>query len=381
MQTILLADDNQSIRAGLRKILAEHVTFAHRVLEAENGQKAMELMRREPVDILVADIKMPLMDGIQLLAQLKQECRPCEVIMLSGYDDYSLIRSALKLNAFDYLLKPVNIPIFVQVVNHARQKLSERKNIPPATPGEPGGQAAAAEQALISIEFFDDVRTDLDPSRAEKYLDEAMAHTIALKPGKAADCFERFFGCLGPETQTPEAVRSKLTQWVYDLMKKSNGFIEIIGTSKLTADDVMNCIKSLPTLSQLRVRFPEIILSYINRLSAKPEHTEKVLIRRAKGFIEENYSRDISLESISKSLHLHPNYFSTVFKAETGKSFREYRLNYLVEKAKELLAQEDMSIAEIAEHLGYQETSHFIRAFKNNTGSTPSQYRRTAQAE
>lgn len=380
MLTILLADDNQSIRTGLRKILAEHADFEYRVLEAENGQKAIEILYREQVDILIADIKMPRIDGIQLLKQIKQENYPCEVIMLSGYDDYSLIRSALKLSAFDYLLKPVNISVFIQVLNHARNVVSQRKTMRKSVP-EGSGSQAAFPQVIVHIEFFDGPNTEEDPAHAEEYLQDAMNHAVKMNADEAVRCLQCFFDCIHPTSYTPEDVRSMLTHWVYGLMEKNNGFIEIIGTSKLTADDVINCIKSLPTLSQLRTRFPEIIHSYIQTLHAKPEQTERLLIRRAKRFIEENYSGDISLECVSKYLHIHPNYFSTFFKTEMGISFREYRLHYLVDKAKELLAKDDMSIAEIAEHLGYQETPHFNRAFKNITGSTPSRYRRIAQAK
>ena len=72
---------------------------------------------------------------------------------------------------------------------------------------------------------------------------------------------------------------------------------------------------------------------------------------------------------------MHPNYFSSLFKNETGTTVRDYILNIRIKKAKELMKDNNYKIIDIAIAVGYQDASHFNRAFKNITGMSPNRYR------
>lgn len=96
------------------------VSFLFYSIRWINGVKTAE---RDKIHIVISDIRMPGCDGIQLLTTLREYAYGCEIIMLSGYDDYNLIRNAMKSGAWDYLLKPVSIPDLTALLEEVSQKM------------------------------------------------------------------------------------------------------------------------------------------------------------------------------------------------------------------------------------------------------------------
>ncbi|HPT50314.1 MAG TPA: LytTR family DNA-binding domain-containing protein [Accumulibacter sp.] len=105
--SILLVDDEAPARARLRDLLADIAPELPNdiVAEAENGAQALALLAQRPVDVALVDIRMPIMDGIELARHLARLCPPPIVVFVTAYDAYAV--QAFDLNAVDYLLKPV----------------------------------------------------------------------------------------------------------------------------------------------------------------------------------------------------------------------------------------------------------------------------------
>ena len=116
MATVLVVDDEPEIRTSLRGILAEE---GLRVLEAEDGRQALELIRHENPELVILDIWMPEVDGLQLLQQLEHEASPPEVVMISGHGNIETAVKATKLGAFDFIEKPFSLDGLLRVVNRA----------------------------------------------------------------------------------------------------------------------------------------------------------------------------------------------------------------------------------------------------------------------
>ena len=102
------------------------------------------------------------------------------------------------------------------------------------------------------------------------------------------------------------------------------------------------------------------------------------LIKTAKDYILSNYSKDISLDDVSRQVNISPYYFSKIFKEETGEGFVEYLTRIRMEKAKELLATTEYSMKEICSMVGYADPNYFSRSFKKNVGVTPTEYKAEA---
>lgn len=110
-------------------------------------------------------------------------------------------------------------------------------------------------------------------------------------------------------------------------------------------------------------------------IATKKEEHENQIVLRAKEYIQENFHKDLSLDRVSRQLDLSSYYFSKLFKEETGSNFIEYLTNLRINRAKELLKNEEYSMKAICTEIGYSDPNYFSRIFKKITGVTPTEYR------
>ncbi|WP_058309036.1 response regulator transcription factor [Gracilibacillus massiliensis] len=105
------------------------------------------------------------------------------------------------------------------------------------------------------------------------------------------------------------------------------------------------------------------------------------IIQQAKQYIEKNYQQDIKAVEVAEAHYITPNYFSMLFKQETGQNYSEYLNTIRINKAKELLSDTSNKVFEIAEYVGYREYKYFVQVFKNYVGITPTQFRKLHSIE
>ena len=131
-------------------------------------------------------------------------------------------------------------------------------------------------------------------------------------------------------------------------------------------------IDELPSLRLWCIRRIEYISQSINK--AREANLSNIIIK-ARQFIDGNYSRDITLDEVSREVCISPHYFCKLFKEETGENFIDYLTMVRIRKAKELLEKSMMSIKEICFEVGYSDPNYFSRLFKKVVGITPTEYR------
>jgi signal transduction histidine kinase/FixJ family two-component response regulator len=123
---ILLVDDEE----GIRKVLGiSLMDIGYQVFTAENGEEAVALFREHHPPIVLTDIKMPVMDGIDLLRNIKQENNDTEVIMLTGHGDMDLAIKCLKLEATDFITKPINDDVLEIALKRAHDRINMRTQL------------------------------------------------------------------------------------------------------------------------------------------------------------------------------------------------------------------------------------------------------------
>lgn len=130
MYTYLIVDDEMIERKGIRMLLSR-MNIRENILEASNGEEALEVFEKEKIDVLLTDINMPFMDGIELLSRIHEEYPGTETVIFSGYDEFSYAKKAISYGVSAYILKPVNPEEFEKVLVKSRkslQKVSVRKN-------------------------------------------------------------------------------------------------------------------------------------------------------------------------------------------------------------------------------------------------------------
>ena len=127
LYSVILADDEEQIRAGIsRKINWEELGFKL-IGEAENGAEALELCEQLRPDVLLTDIKMPFMDGLELCKKLKQSLPTAKMIVFSGFDDFEYARRAVSSGVFEYIMKPINANELGDVLTRLREKLDTER--------------------------------------------------------------------------------------------------------------------------------------------------------------------------------------------------------------------------------------------------------------
>ena len=125
-RSILLVDDEEDIRAVLRMALEDsgyHVTIA------ENGRRALQVFTEKPAPIVITDIKMPLMDGIELLRRIKADAPETEVVMITGHGDMDLAIKSLKHEATDFITKPINVDALEIALQRVQEKIRMREKL------------------------------------------------------------------------------------------------------------------------------------------------------------------------------------------------------------------------------------------------------------
>lgn len=146
MVHILVVDDDDHIRMNISNMIDAMVQQPHRLYQAANGLKAVETVCSQPIDIIFADVKMPVCTGIEMMQLLKNVKYTGQIIMISGFGDYALIRQAMKLGAVDYLLKPVVKGELVDLLYTCIGKLNRQR--------PDGDQPAALQDDAEALKAF-----------------------------------------------------------------------------------------------------------------------------------------------------------------------------------------------------------------------------------
>lgn len=138
---VLIADDEPIIREGIRDCIDWAALGMEVAAEAEDGEEALELVGQLHIDIVLVDMNMPFMDGIELIRRLREERPECRCLIISGHDEFAYAQEAVRLGVEDYILKPVDADQLHAALLRLRQRMDEEYK-----------RAAYVEQAAGQIE-------------------------------------------------------------------------------------------------------------------------------------------------------------------------------------------------------------------------------------
>ena len=134
-------------------------------------------------------------------------------------------------------------------------------------------------------------------------------------------------------------------------------------------------VMAIPDYDGLRSWFLRKLTEACLSIRNRRNNQQQSVIARAKAFIRENYSSDISLDDVSREVNISPYYFSKLFKEEAGENFIDYLTGLRIARARELLADPARTVKDISRMVGYADPNYFSRIFKKQTGMTPREYR------
>jgi two-component system response regulator YesN len=249
MYKIIVIEDETPVRRGI--ILTTDWVSLECVLvgEAANGEEGLKMALDLSPDIIITDVKMPRMNGTEMVRALKDSGSQSHIIMLTAYNDFNYVQSALRLGVKDYLIKPLK-----------------------------------------------------------------------------------------------------------------NGDLE--NSVKTVIDNIKNQIHASSSESTL-LSVPNLPLS---------EHTFNKYIAGAIKYIDSHCREDISLTTVARYLDISEGYLSRIFKKETNYTFTDYLIYYRIKLSMQLLKDHRLKVYEVADSVGYSDTTYFSNQFKKIVGMSPTKY-------
>lgn len=360
MLTVMIVDDMDYARLELRRLelWGEKTGFCI-VEEAKNGMDALLKLDSKQVDLIVTDIKMPKIDGIELLKKIMEKNLCSCVVLLSDYSDFNYVRQGLVLGAFDYLKKPVNKAEFEKLLGRAKEYILSKKK---------------------EIERVKQLEEKLE-EKVEVYFPKADVNQIIgiIEAGdlKAINVGTHIVHVIGVNSnydiiKVESVLKSVILEITKHIFEKYIWLDKFLSISRIEKIDFSEC-DSIEAISKEFNQIIRKIVSTINMLNYNNSGSE--IVNQVCNCVLENVDIQISLGLVADKLHMNKTYISEVFKQKTGIGFVEYLTIVKMERAKKLLIEDNLKIYEIGANLGYRDIEYFSRQFKKFTGHTPVEYR------
>ena len=423
MISVLIADDEELERKSLRIFLNRNYEDITVLPDAENGPQVIEQVSRYEPDLLILDIEMPGLTGLEALRLLRRDHPSLHVIVKTAYGNFTYAQDALNMQVDAYLLKPVKK---AELTTHLNQ-IIEKINLERAQISRDENSHAILEELrpLAQLSFMSALlRNMASPDTISRYTDR---FTINFKSGFVATlrfsdgilCTENRISADAPdssgsslsssinltkEDQLLQELHSRLSlsfdymigpfeknvlpilfysgkllsahdcdRWKQDLTELFTGVLRplcpalpIISFGPLFRDDITQAAHSYQcTLQELMQQTPPSPLP-------EPGQGINTHLKKALDFIEEHYSENISLESVADYIKMNPSYLSRLFKNELDKNFIGYLTDIRMTHAIRLIHQGTDNVKELSARVGYLYPSYFCKQFKKYTGHTVS---------
>jgi two-component system response regulator YesN len=361
MYTLLIADDEKTERDLVRFLLTQKYDGIFSLVEAENGKQALDIINSKHIDILISDIQMPIMSGIDLAKAVRSSYPDIEILFFSGYDDFEFVQDALILHAVNYILKPIDPDKFAASIKDILSKLGSSK------------LQFTNSYSFIEQNFYEGT-INTDAEEIPNHIDDSRFYEL-----ENAIRFK--------QKDNIKAIVEELLNGMYESKSHSHIYIRYMATSimriimsaidDISASDFDDVTKEIFTLKHysdihaLVLNYCDILINKINKDSSGSHYA----VNLVQQYINEHYAEDLSLNSLSDMVFLNPNYLSNIFAKETSYTLNKYIKKVRMEKAGELLLNTNKKIATIAKETGYTSTSYFIKAFQSIYGTTPEKFR------
>ncbi|WP_086315311.1 two-component system, response regulator YesN [Enterococcus sp. 7F3_DIV0205] len=481
---VLLVDDEYMIVNGLKKIISWEAEGFSIKGTARNAKEALTMMETEAIDLVITDITMPEMTGLEFIEAAQKEAREFEFMILSGYQKFDFLKGGLQLGAINYLMKPVDKVELLKSVKKARKRLDERNQQETRN----GLYSEILLSQWVNGEIDKDSYEELDRLVNTTEKSEWTVLLIEVNREKKINVIDwlenqqqslLFTRNLGDKSlivhifkggkyqlnqllianplQANEddswliSVGETVSDWedVPDSYEKANQtlqrykFYEASGSNVLysvfsddfdLSADIINFNKTLMVgdFTTIETTIAEIFAK-TQKIGARPEDVrhitfmlfmdiyrrfnhldegeyqqvlddinhssnadklhdilsttvtqitrEKIAydysenVQKVIDKIRSDYTSELTLKCVAQSLHLNVMYLGQLFKKETKKSFSQYLNQYRMKKAQNLLLYTDDNVNEIADKIGFNNSTYFSQIFKKMNDLTPKEFR------
>lgn len=411
----MIVEDESDVRAFLKKHVDWQALGFEVIGEAGNGAQALGLIERHRPDLVLCDIVMPLMNGIELLRRVREAGIDSRFVMLTCMNEFEYARLALKYDASGYVLKlSMSVEALHETLAGIRSELSARAE-------RQAKQLLYEYQPTYQLvwELLTGLRETDEAARqaARGSLERALPHVALCSVLHGAKPFTvEQFRALRLLRQDRYAVIHAYTVlglttffcWSDRAISfdpeaaagRGAGGLRIAavygpGVDRLRLPEawsiLLHRLDALRSGGQTGIRYADMpaaagwtvlphmteklerYLQSSKRVDSSTDHEQINAIIR---YVQEHYDEPITLESMAKLVMMDKHYVSGLFKQKTGENLIAFLHRVRVEHAKRELRFADLSVSKIGERVGYASDHYFIRVFKRLTSMTPADYRR-----
>ena len=403
--TMVLADDEAFALKSEEMFIRREFPDIEIVGMAEDGIELKKLLEKLDPDMAMIDIHMPGLTGLEVAELLAHQGKVhTHFIVNTAYSDFDYIKRALNLKTDGYLLKPTKreekldtIRRLCLLVEEEKKDREEKETLDGVMP---------LVNSLLGSELLQSVFSDsCDEAGFRKYCEinhirfSGGCIVSFLPKGRrklekttADQAVREVLGdlCeyLSTITETgivlmlllnQEAEAEDQRSWSEDLAFLVQKKLEMLYGQEFVygVGDCYPEFSGMPQSYQESVKGFKELLSKENRRAGN-ENRDKTefYMKKARQYLQDNFDRDISLSDCAGKIGISPYYLSHLFREMTGETFVEYLSGLRIEAAKRLALQTDLTVRELSERVGYQNTTYFCKVFKRMTGYTIGEFRK-----
>ncbi|WP_020619169.1 response regulator [Paenibacillus daejeonensis] len=350
MMSVIIVDDERWNRDMIRTLGAWEELDLEIVGEAEDGQSALELAERLQPTILITDMRMPGTDGIWLLEQIRQLLPKIQIIVVSGYDDFKYTKPAVRHQAVEYLLKPIDPEELNDTLG--RCKLLAEQSRSSAQP-RLAALDREAQQSLSSLKHL--LRLHFNNLHEDGI--RATCDRMAQELNQGGNGSEQ-------DAALAERIRHELELLLAELLAV-NGL-----------EPEPEAVMRYDTLEQSVAAMADRYGAAMHRVEQNRKLKHKFKLDEVRTYIDLHFAEPLSLEQVARIFFVSKEYLSKLYKQTYGITVMDYVLQRRMEQAKAWLEEEEFSIKTIAEMTGYEDMSYFYRVFKKHYGVAPGEMRK-----
>ena len=430
MYKLLIVDDEPDVVEGLYNAFYNYEDLELDIFKAFSAYEALEILNTERVDIVLSDINMPGMNGLEMVRQVKARWPHSQVIFLSGYTEFDYIYQANQLEAVNYILKTEGYEKIAESLHKAVQRIRNQVRLSRLSESP----LEFRHEFLVSLLEYPDIGPE-EPEYMIRNMNLSLDHrqAVCLMIGSITNA-EDF------SLREQSAVYPILQQLTYTYLLprfemildeyRKNTFVFVLQPRPMDsvheADESQpHPVKRIKGIAEvMQDRFSEeagINLSFViwgkpvrlhclgeaykscNRLILNSRTRGAGLIIARTGMfvapggadggksnialgdsqaihmvrehISENLNKPLSLTALADLVHYNASYLSRIFKAATGMTLTSYITSMRIQRAQELLAQTNRKINSIAAELCFASPSYFNQTFRKYMGMSPLEYR------
>lgn len=413
---IVIVDDDAVMRLGMKTLIAWENTEFDLLGEAANGREALELIQKCRPSIVITDMKMPVMNGVELIRALREQNHPPIILALSSYDDYELVRQAMRLGTADYLLK---MDLSPEMLLQTLRSITVTSAKPQGTSIQLQALRTQLVKNIISRFFVSDkdlleqmqqagvtfarepvwvmvlrsnllaVLDDDEEAQEEQYRTLCLS-VINIAEEIAQDCLDGFcvegydgaFYILGTLREEFAQSEDRLLHLGERLSRMIEQYLDVtvhigIASGGANVDGLFHACRYARSAARQAQSQNNSALHYREHMDMR--HGEGTITediaQQAKQYIDTHYSEKIMLPELSTQLGITPNYLSSLMKKQLGMTFSEYIMSVRMQQASQLLSSNRLRINEIAAAVGYDNLFYFSKLFKRFSGMSPRDFR------